>query len=191
MYYTRRDILIGLAGFGGSTVLVIPRLVHGEVLVANKANPFSSTERKILVKAVDRLLPGAVEAGVPEYMDYWVSRKTFRFLGNYLSTGAGHLDKIALKRYEISFVNCSGKQQDSIIKDFAAGNINLGKFNSRLFFQQLMELTLEGFLSDPKYGGNRNRTGWQFIGLPDGLRSCWWNPEGVQQVLYPEKGFQD
>ena len=65
------------------------------------------------------------------------------------------------------------------------------RFEGQVFVRQMMILTLEGFLADPRYGGNRDRVGWRFIGIPDGLRSCWWNPEGVEMVLSPDKGFQD
>jgi gluconate 2-dehydrogenase gamma chain len=42
-----------------------------------------------------------------------------------------------------------------------------------VFFQRLVTLTLEGYLSDPKYGGNRDWIGWQFIGRTP----CWWAPK--------------
>jgi gluconate 2-dehydrogenase gamma chain len=42
-----------------------------------------------------------------------------------------------------------------------------------VFFQRLVTLTLEGFLSDPQYGGNRNQVGWRFIGRTP----CWWAPK--------------
>ena len=73
----------------------------------------------------------------------------------------------------------------------AAGEFKAARFDGGLFFRQLMELTLEGYLSDPRYGGNRDRVGWRFIGVPDGLRSCWWNPRGVERILSPDEGFCD
>ena len=66
---------------------------------------------------------------------------------------------------------------------FAENKVKGGRFNAHLFFQKLVELTIEGYLSDPVYGGNKNRVGWRFIGIPDGLRSCWWNPNGVEEIL--------
>ncbi len=95
------------------------------------------------------------------------------------------------KEHGKPFAGCTGEQQDAILKTFADGDFKAGKFDGSVFFQQLMELTLEGYLSDPKYGGNRNRVGWHLIGIPDGLRSCWWNPHGVEMVLSPDEGFQD
>ena len=34
------------------------------------------------------------------------------------------------------------------------------------FFEQILNNTREGFLSDPVYGGNRGMVGWQMIGFP-------------------------
>jgi hypothetical protein len=190
MTYTRRDLLIGLAGLGG-TSLIIPRIASGMLPVPDEERPFGPEQRKTLAAAVDRLLPGAVEAGVPEYLDTWLEHRSFRLIRRYVSHGVRHLDRTAKKQHGKSFAGCTGEEQNAILEDFAAGDFKAGKFDGRLFFRQLMELTLEGYLSDPKYGGNRNRLGWRFIGIPDGLRSCWWNPHGVEMVLSPDEGFHD
>ena len=190
MKCTRREILIGLAGLGGASLL-IPRIVSGELPGPDEERPFGPEQRETLAAAVDRLIPGAVEAGVPEYMDRWLMERSFRLVRNYFSHGARYLDEVAGKRYGRPLAGCSGGQQDAILKEFAAGGFKVGRFDGNVFFRQLMELTLEGYLSDPKYGGNRDRAGWRLIGIPDGLRSCWWNPHGVEMVLSPDEGFQD
>ena len=190
MNYTRRQILMGLAGLAGTT-LVVPKMVESGPSVPDMERPFDPEQRQILAAAVDRLLPGAVEAGVPEYLDFWLVEKPFRLIRSYLAQGAGHLDGVAREKYGKPFVGSLGDEQDAILMEFATGKFKTGKFNGSVFCQQLMELTLEGYLSDPRYGGNRNRAGWEFIGIPDGLRSCWWNPHGVQMILSPDQGFHD
>jgi gluconate 2-dehydrogenase gamma chain len=37
---------------------------------------------------------------------------------------------------------------------------------SRGFFAQLLALTMQGFFSDPIYGGNRNKASWAMLGFP-------------------------
>ncbi len=182
-------MLVGLAGLGG-TALVIPRIVRGEI-PAPSGMVFGPEQRKTLAAAVDRLIPGAVEAGVPEYMDHWLVQEAFKPVRNYLTHGAKHLDRVAGKLHKKKFSACEGEQQDAVLKKFAAGGVKAGKFDGFLFFQQLMELTIEGFLSDPKYGGNKDGIGWRFIGVEDGMRSCWWNPRGASNILSPGEGFHD
>jgi len=190
MAFTRREMLVGLAALGGSS-LVIPRIVSGELSAPDEEKAFGPAQRETLGAAVDRLLPGAVEAGVPAYLDHWLMERSFRLVRNYLSHGARHLDEYAGKQHGKPFSRCSGEQQDGILKTFAAGDFKAGRFDGSVFFRQLMELTLEGYLSDPRYGGNRNRVGWSLIGIPDGLRTCWWNPHGVDRILSPDEGYQD
>jgi gluconate 2-dehydrogenase gamma chain len=39
-------------------------------------------------------------------------------------------------------------------------------FNSSMFFEQMLQLTMEGFFADPIYGGNRDKVAWKMIGFP-------------------------
>lgn len=153
--------------------------------------PLSDEEKRTLSAVVERLLPGAVAAGVPDYIDYWLSQRPFRSVRNYVSHGATQLSRLSKREFGRAFADCPAQQQDTLLGRFAEGKVRFGNFNGQIFFQQMMELTLEGFLSDPKYGGNKDRVGWRFIGIPDGLRSCWWNPNGVEMVLRPDEGFHD
>ena len=43
--------------------------------------------------------------------------------------------------------------------------VRVGRRSSRRFFTLLLTFTLEGFFSDPVYGGNRDGVGWRFIGF--------------------------
>ena len=42
---------------------------------------------------------------------------------------------------------------------------------SEVFFAHLWECTVEGFFSDPVYGGNRDMVGWRMIGFPGAYAS--------------------
>jgi gluconate 2-dehydrogenase gamma chain len=55
------------------------------------------------------------------------------------------------------------------------------KFGSgeQSFFQNLMILTLEGFLGDPAYGGNKDHVGWKVVGFGT------WVPKDYQ----PDQGL--
>ena len=42
----------------------------------------------------------------------------------------------------------------------------LDGLDAKAFFAQLLQNTMEGFWSDPIYGGNRDMAGWKLIGFP-------------------------
>ena len=42
---------------------------------------------------------------------------------------------------------------------------------SEVFFAALWQGTVEGFFSDPVYGGNRDMAGWRMIGFPGAYAS--------------------
>jgi Gluconate 2-dehydrogenase subunit 3 len=180
MKLSRREMLVGMAALGGAST--IGRVVLGEVPLPDE-KPFTQVQQKAVNSAVERILPGALDAGVPAYLDYWLGHEAFVSVRNYIGHGARHLDGIARRKHKVEFTALSIEKQDALLFMFANGKVKVGKFDGQIFFQQLVELTIEGFLSDPRYGGNRDGVGWKFIGRPDGMRSCWWNPKGVDAVL--------
>ena len=47
-----------------------------------------------------------------------------------------------------------------------SGDLKLATADTKAFFKLLWQNTLEGFWSDPIYGGNRDMAGWKLIGFP-------------------------
>jgi gluconate 2-dehydrogenase gamma chain len=56
--------------------------------------------------------------------------------------------------------------QDAYLNALEKESRDLGGVPSGIFFQSLLDLTVEGFFSDPAYGGNRDMVGWKLIGFP-------------------------
>lgn len=77
--------------------------------------------------------------------------------------------------YGREFGLLSPEQQDEVLHGLEEGRIELESVPSRLFFNLLLRNTLEGFFSDPMYGGNRDKIGWKLIGFP-----------GVASAVYAE-----
>lgn len=168
MRLNRRQMIMSL--------LAVPaaRLLPGCKSAA--AAVFEPDRRRALTAAAERILPGAIEAGVPEYMDYWLARQPFTVAPDWkpiLKVGAVHLDRIARADHKRAFADCKPEEQDAVLTKFQQGAVRAKRFNSNAFFQRLVTLTLEGYLSDPKYGGNRDWIGWSFIGRTP----CWWAPK--------------
>ena len=58
-------------------------------------------------------------------------------------------------------------KQDALLKKMEAGALVLeGPVSSKAFFAMLLQNTLEGYFSDPIYGGNKGGSAWKMIGFP-------------------------
>ncbi|SRR5579871_1277164 len=52
------------------------------------------------------------------------------------------------------------------LKAMEEGKAQFQSIASRAFFNMLLDLTMEGFFSDPAHGGNRNYASWRMLGFP-------------------------
>ena len=188
---TRREALLGLAGVGlfGGCRGDRPTPEAMASMAAGPITPvlvFSPEQKPTIDAVVDTILPGAQAAGVSDFVAYWLAQKPFESTRRFVLRGLKLVDQTAIRRFKQRFDACAKTDREAMLKAFLENRVGEKGFNVPLFYQQIVELTLEGYLSDPKYGGNRDRVGWRFIGIPDGLRSCWWNPNGVKGVLYDD-----
>jgi gluconate 2-dehydrogenase gamma chain len=138
----------------------------------------------------DELGPGAVEIGVPIYIDRqlagpWGQGNQFYMQGpwakgektqgyqskyppaGYYRAALKALAGIVADRHQgAAFPTLKPEEQDAIIKDLEAGNLDLGDVGSKDFFSLLLQNVREGMFADPIYGGNRDMAGWKLIGFP-------------------------
>jgi gluconate 2-dehydrogenase gamma chain len=56
--------------------------------------------------------------------------------------------------------------QDELLAALEKGEQELQGVKAKGFFAMLLQNTIEGFFSDPLYGGNRDMVGWKLIGFP-------------------------
>jgi gluconate 2-dehydrogenase gamma chain len=95
--------------------------------------------------------------------------------------------------YGADFDQLTVDDRESALGQFEHGLSQEAAFNSVRFFEQLRRLTVEGFLADPIYGGNRNKVSWQMIGYP-GLPSFYANYMTTHQkgaLQLPPKSIAD
>src|SRR5208283_4123040 len=69
------------------------------------------------------------------------------------------------------FASMSADRQDAYLHSLETGGKDLGGIPSDVFFEHLWDCTVEGFLSDPVYGGNRDMVSWRMIGFPGAYAS--------------------
>ena len=57
-------------------------------------------------------------------------------------------------------------ERETALKAMEAGKAELSGLGSAMFFDALLQITMEGFFADPIYGGNRDKAAWKMIGYP-------------------------
>lgn len=183
-------MLLSLLGLGAGTLL--PRGLRASSRASGlpverpARSPFEPDRRLALSAACERILPGAGEAGVMDHIDYWMGREPFSsFVRPLFKVGAIHLDRLSRQDFGKAYAHCQPEQQNALLARFQRGEIKARRFQSQAFFEHLLRFTLEGFLGDPKYGGNRGEVGWKLIGRSE----CWWQPRHMDYILRPDQGL--
>lgn len=156
---------------------------------------FQQQEAAWIEAAVARLIPndelgaGAVEAGVPQFIDkqmagaWGAGERLYRSgpwqagtpqQGYQLPFTPAELFRNALRGIakdlqqsgHASFAKMSADQQDAYLKQLQEGQKDFEGVPGKTFFESLWSLTLEGYFSDPVYGGNIDMASWRMIGFP-------------------------
>lgn len=156
---------------------------------------FNLPEREFIEAAVQRLIPpdatgpSANEAGVPGFIDkqlagaWGAGERLYRSgpwqqgtpsQGYQLPLTPAELFRTALRGIDADtrarlgkpFAQLDGAAQDAYLTDLQAGSVNLQGVPSKVFFDSLLAMTIEGYFCDPVYGGNVDMAAWKMIGFP-------------------------
>jgi gluconate 2-dehydrogenase gamma chain len=160
---------------------------------------FTPPEAAVMVALVDTLIPkdevgpGGVEVGVPFFIDRELSgaygRGARMYLDGPFAQGTPQqgyqlaLPPADLYRVAIADLNAwcrktrGGKAFDQLspadriitLKAIEAGQAEFAQVPPRIFFQMLLQNTMEGYFADPLYRGNRNNAVWKMIGFPGAI----------------------
>lgn len=174
--FPRRVFIQRLTFFGGGVILLgsaCKKAPAPDASPAKNAVPSTShrsltnDEYAVMTAAVDRVLPkdedpGAVEAGVPEYIDRMLLSPELFQMRQDFTDGLNHLEKRSRDTYQSSFARITSAQQDTLLVAFKDAGSSSGEAH---FYELLVTLTLEGFLGDPSYGGNKDHVGWTLVGF--------------------------
>jgi gluconate 2-dehydrogenase gamma chain len=156
---------------------------------------FTADEWQFICAAVDRLIPpdaegpGAVEAGVPEFIDrqmdtpyaqgalwymqgpYYEVRPELGYQMKFTPReiyriGIADADRWILAGVGKRFAALDGVTQDGLLAQMEDGRAEFRDIPSGLVFSMLSQNTKEGYFSDPIHGGNKHMDGWKMIGFP-------------------------
>lgn len=189
----------------------------GEKAPQSKPQPQSyvflnTEEARFIEVATARLIPlddngpGALEAGVPIFIDRQLAgawgtgdrlyrsgpwREGSDTQGYQLPLTPAELFRTALRAIHAdlrdksgtSFEKLSAADQDTYLKSLEAGERDLNGVPSDVFFDSLLSLTVEGYFSDPVYGGNKDMGAWKMLGFP-GAYASFYSLVDQHGVLY-------
>jgi gluconate 2-dehydrogenase gamma chain len=157
---------------------------------------FTSAEAAFIEAAVARLIPsdaatgpGAIEAGVPRFIDrqlagpygtgdhFYLHAPFFRGLptqgwqmqapAEVYRAAIPAIDRWSVVMFGGSFAALGQAVQEKALGQLEDGTANLGDASdAKAFFALLLQNTIEGYFADPIYGGNRDMAAWRTIGFP-------------------------
>ncbi|HEY0815756.1 MAG TPA: gluconate 2-dehydrogenase subunit 3 family protein, partial [Pseudonocardia sp.] len=114
-----------------------------------------------LAAVVDRLIPadehgpGAVTAGVLDFFERQLRGQLAPLTGLYAEGLAG-LDELARAEQGAPFAELSPDHQDALLEHVERLDPVGEHARLRSFFEAVLNHTIDGFLADPLYGGNRD-----------------------------------
>src|SRR6202166_3072640 len=153
------------------------------------------TEHAFLVAAADTLIPAdelspsGSECGVATFIDrqlagaYGNGARLYRDgpfpkgkpeLGyqlplnprEFFRAGIATANEWSRKTYGKDFDRLGAADREAALKAMEAGKAEFSGSSSRMFFNALLDLSMEGFFADPIYGGNRDMAAWKMVGYP-------------------------
>jgi gluconate 2-dehydrogenase gamma chain len=212
---SRRSLIKGLSLFPVAAAAVgNARAADGPAQPDYQPSFFNSDEWAFVTALCDRLIPhdaegpGAVELGVPEFLDrhmqtpyasgdIWYMQGPFieaapQFgyqgrlpLRDMLRVGIKAIDTYCAQKFAgRKFAKLDPGQQEIVLKGLEKDEIKLEEISGKLVFQQFLGEVRYGYFADPKYGGNKNMGSWKMIGYP-GVRADYLDWVGVRDKPYP------
>ncbi|MBS7815129.1 gluconate 2-dehydrogenase subunit 3 family protein [Wohlfahrtiimonas chitiniclastica] len=200
-----------------STLCFVPTiaLAQSQKNATYQPQYFNSDEWAFINAITDQLIPadelggGALEAGVPEFIDRQMLTEfgkgelfymhppyhidalpTLGYQEQYAPNelyrhAIAQIDAYVIEKHQQPFHALSDDLKIEMMHAMENGKIPLkGISSSTTFFNLLWKNTQEGFLSDPKYGGNKNMIGWKLVGFP-GARADFMDFVDKPGAVYP------
>jgi gluconate 2-dehydrogenase gamma chain len=157
---------------------------------------FTPPEAAFIEAAIARLIPadelgpGALEAGVATFIDRQMAgeygqgarwymqgpwEKGEKTQGWQSRMSPAQLYRAAIQEVDAAvskegkaaaFAKLPVQEQDRWLHQLEDGKVDLPTADAKNFFKLLQQNTIEGFFSDPIYGGNKDMAGWKLIGFP-------------------------
>ncbi len=152
---TRRDLLLAF----GATGLITPALaqhVHQAVQEAKSLDPgpgyqpkyLTAAEYKTLRRLSDLIIPGSLDGGAPEFIDFLCSRN--EKMAQIYTGGLAWIDDAMRRRYQVSFVEAKPEQQTALLDIIAyKKNEAPDTFAGIRFFDWCRRMVMDAYYTSP------------------------------------------
>ncbi len=146
----------------------VDRLIPGD-------DQWGGAEAAGVIYYIDRQLAGAYGAGARMYLDGPWDADAPPQQGYQLKHTPADLYRLGIAEARgyikgahdgKEFWDMSPDDMDKVLTGLETGQIELPTVPSPVFFETLLANTVEGYFSDPAYGGNRDMVSWRMIGFP-------------------------
>jgi gluconate 2-dehydrogenase gamma chain len=156
---------------------------------------FNSVEAQFIEAAIDTLIPsdhvgpGALELGVAPFIDRQLAGsygKGYRLYlegpfvegtpeqgyqlkltpAELMKAGIADVNAYVRGKHKSNFSDLKPNERALVLSDIEKGRVGLATVPNATFFSLLLQLTVEGYFSDPIHGGNKNKAAWKMIGFP-------------------------
>ena len=109
--------------------------------------------------------PGAYDAGVCDYLER-IFQTDLAAQSEFFLTGIDGINAEALKRFNKPFATLTPDQKLSTLAAIESNQVTTPwPISPLLFFEMLVNITAEGYYSDPQQGGNRGNVSWVMTGF--------------------------
>jgi gluconate 2-dehydrogenase gamma chain len=127
------------------------------------ASPLTDEQNAVLEAALARLIPadelgpGAIEAGVAQYIRAALGDWHRIHVDTY-AQGLAALGRRALTDHGCAFAECGDAERDELLAGVEHDE------TTGPFFELLRAHAIEGMFGDPRWGANAGRAGWELLG---------------------------
>ena len=158
-----------------------------QVLTPQEVAFFSAAADTIIPK--DELSPSGTECGVPVFIDRqlasaWGGGAKMYRAGPFMKgvpeqgyqlaltphqffvAGVAATNDWCVKTYGKTFDRLEQDKRNEAFTAIQQGKAEFDGLDAKQFFGQILTINMEGFFSDPIYGGNRDKASWRMLGFP-------------------------
>ena len=157
------------------------------ILTQQEVAFFTAAADTIIPK--DELSPSGSECGIPVFIDRqlssaWGGGDRMYRAGPYIKgtpeqgyqlpltphqffvAGVRAANAWCEKTYGKTFDRLDQVKRNEALTAMQKGTAEFEDLDSKQFFTSLLTINMEGFFSDPMYGGNHNKASWRMLGFP-------------------------